>query len=62
MRSVLDARYLIGKAEEADLLADAEHDPDAKDGWIRVAAFWLGLAERAMERQPAKDGHSAVSF
>jgi hypothetical protein len=46
-----DVKYLMEKAREADQLADAEDDPEARDDWIKVAAFWLGLAERAMEEK-----------
>lgn len=49
-----DVKYLIEKAREADQLADAEDDPEAKDDWITVAAFWLSLAEKAMEEKSDK--------
>lgn len=55
MRNMNDVRYLIEKAREADKLADAEDDPEARDDWIKVAAFWLGLAERAMAEKPDKE-------
>lgn len=44
-----DVKYLIEKAREADQLAAGEEDPEVRDDWIKIAAFWLGLAERAME-------------
>ena len=54
MQCMNDVKYLIEKAREADQLADAEDDPEARDDWIKVAAFWLGLAERAMEDKSDK--------
>lgn len=44
-----DVKYFIEKAREADQLAAGEEDSEVRDDWIKIAAFWLGLAERAME-------------
>ena len=49
-----DVKYQIEKARQADQLAGAEDDPELRGDWIKIAAFWLGLAERAMEEKAEK--------
>ena len=48
--------YFMDKAREADRHADREDDPELKQNWIKIAAFWLSAAERALDsttRMPA---------
>jgi hypothetical protein len=46
MANLSKAETLIENAAEAEEIAAAEHDPDARRRWLEIAATWRSLAER----------------
>jgi hypothetical protein len=43
-----NVHYLLEKAQEADRRAATEHDTEGRLAWLRIAVFWLLLAERLL--------------
>ena len=49
-----DAEMFRKQAEECRQMAARAINPDEREGWLKLAADWLRLAERAESRRPPR--------
>jgi len=49
-----DAEMFRKQAEECRQMAARAINPHDKEGWLKLAADWLKLAERAESRRPPR--------